>query len=73
MVLESFAANCIGWLPPAFVSLMIDSASEVQGERRAELARCISNASAKVLVSLQISALQLGRFSAPIHAVFDEP
>ena len=49
MVLESFAANCIGWLPPAFVSLMIDSASEVQGERRAELARCISNASAKVL------------------------
>ena len=41
MVLDLISTSYIGWPTSRFVSLMIDNASEVQGECRAELARAM--------------------------------
>jgi hypothetical protein len=74
-----FATNYIGWPTSRFLSLMIDIARVVQGERRAELARAMLSRSPHsqsislmlckdtiFFVRCQILPFDLGRFSARI-------
>ena len=79
MVLDLISTSYIGWPNPALLSLMIDGARVVQGERRAELARAMLSRSPHsqsislmlckgtiFFVRFQILPLDLGRFSAQI-------
>ena len=82
MVLDSLRPTTSGGRHPAFLSLMIDIARVVQGERRAELARAMLSRSPHsqsislmlckdtiFLVRFQILPFDLERFSAQIRRI----